>query len=303
MSYSPQLTFVPYGFGHNLNKIRYPYLASIRSALALARRISGYDRSGIVYFAICSCDDGTEESVRETFQVEIKQGELVILYYPWRDDDCRVQTEICNFILDNIHPMPDRHAPVYTMKLDADEVIHEGSFDDFEVDLHRMARAGVVLGDPHYTHLLDSHRDFDFIYRERPIISRLDSNLRFNDSDACDFGHRAPEAKTRLEIFHFGKWSPGRERESLLKEITFTKGYRSLGFPDMRVVDQLQQGYLDYDRVFENAKQHGEVREWRGTYPVFVQDWAKESLERAEQFKLDLAAGKIEPLETERWWE
>jgi len=286
--------FAIYSFGHNLESIRYPYLASIDSALALTKLINGF---GAVYFAVCDCTDTTEIIVRERFKHQIASGELVILYHSWGDYHA-IQVEICNFLLDEI----SKRDLKYAMKLDADEVLHEGSFSQFGDDLVTMSASGCRLGKPHYTHLLDDKRDFDFIYRTRAVIADMNAGLRYNDNDACALGG-APEFQTGLEVFHLGKWSPGRERESLLKEVTFTKLYRDLGFPDPRVVAQIEQGYLDYDKVFENAQQHGQVREWHGTYPVFVKSWVEESLARSEQFKLDLVAGKIRPLETERWWE
>lgn len=287
-------TFSVFSFGHNLNLIRYPYLASIQSALVLTRKLN--KGNGAAYFAICSCSDGTEDDIRDRFKHEIASGELKLIQHDWRDHH-HVQVEICNHLLDEIGTNQS-----YAMKLDADEVLHQDSFDNFETDLMRMNHFGMVLGNPHYTHLLDPKRDFDFIYRDRAVIVQTKSGLRFEDNDACAIGGHQ-EFKTRLEVFHFGKWSPGREREALFKEITFTKGYADLGFPDPRVVAQLNQGYLNYDAVFENAKQHGEVREWHGTYPVFAEGWVKESLERSEQFKRDLTDGKIGPLETEHWWE
>lgn len=220
----------------------------------------------------------------------------MISYHPWGDHH-DIQVKICNFLLDRISEAQFD----YSMKLDADEVLHEGSFLVFKEDLRKMADLGWGLGRPHYTHLLDDKRDFDFIYRTRAVIADMDFGLRYNDNDACALGGM-PECQTRLEVFHFGKWSPGRERASLLKEVTFTKLYKDLGFPDPRVIAQLEQGYLDYDKVFENAQQHGQIRQWSGTYPSFVTRWVDEALVRSVQFKQDLAAGKLVPLETEKWW-
>lgn len=281
-----------YSFGHNLEKIRYPYLASIASCLALTRQVNG---TGLVYFAICDCDDDTEISVQGRFGEAILRGELKLVYFPWKVHHSG-QVEVANFLLDQIGEQA-----LFALKLDADEVLHEESFDRFEIELGRLAGYGVDLARPHYTHLLDEHRDFDFIYRSKAVISRTSAGLRYADNDACALGG-AREMQTGLEVFHFGKWSPGREREALYKEITFTEGYADLGFPDPTVVAQVQQGYLDYDRVFEHASQHGEVRQWTGSYPKFVMRWVMESLARREQFQLDLAAGNIPPLDVPHWW-
>lgn len=282
-----------YCFGHNLEAIRYPYLASIESALALTRLING---TGAVWFAVCDCTDQTEQIVRDHFKHQISDGELMIVYHPWRDHH-HIQVEVCNFLLDIIS---GRNFD-YGLKLDTDEVLHEDSFAFFKDDLRAMAKYGYGLGKPHYTHLLDNQREFDFIYRTKAVISDLSVALRYTDNDACALGG-SREASTLLEVIHYGKYQIGREREALLKEITFTRGYQDLGFPDPRVVAQLQQGYIDYDKVFENAKEHGQIRPWRGTHPAFAKPWVEQALVRSEQFKADLAAGQIKPLETEKWW-
>lgn len=282
-----------YLFGHDLEKIRYPYLASISSALALTQQING---QAAVYFAICDCSDDTESIIRKRFENAIKFGELKIVYHPWRDDHY-VQVEICNYLLDQIG---EKYA--FALKLDSDEVLHDESFDRFAEDLTNLAGYNVDLARPHYTHLLDNSRDFDFIYRAKAVISRTSAGLRYNDNDACALGG-SREMQTRLEVVHYGKFMPGREREALYKELSFTKGYKDLGFPDMRVVAQREQGYLDYDAVFENAHEHGQVRSWLGTHPLFAQAWVDEQLIREKQFKQDLASGRVVPIETEKWWE
>jgi hypothetical protein len=289
-------TLAIYSFGHNLEDIQYPYIESIRSALYFTRHL-GVFMGGTVYFAICDCSDKTEDRIRNSFPEEIQDGELKLFYHPWGDSHL-TQVEICNYLLDQIG-----NQEVFAMKLDADEVLHEDSLERFRLDLSRMSTMGNILGRPHYTHMLDPRREFDFIYRSRAVISRTSMGLRFTDNDACAIGG-APEYQTQLEIFHFGKWGPGREREALQKEISFTKLYgKPFGFPDERVTSQADKGYLDYDMVFEHAAQHGEMRSFYGTFPMFAKPWIARMEQREIEFQRELASGTFKKAEVERWWE
>lgn len=288
-------TLSAYIFGHDLVNILYPFIPSIESALALTRFVNGPAIGGRVWFAVCSCTDQTETVVREKFKPEIDSGELKIVYHEWGDTHY-TQVEICNFLLDQIG-----ESTSYALKLDADEVIHDGSFGIFREDLEQLAGTRWSLARPHYTHLLDESRETDFIYRSKSVISRTSVGLRYSDNDACALGG-APEAQTRLEIEHLGKYQVGRRREALLKEITFTRLYADLGFPDPRVVAQLEQGYIDYDKIFENAQHLGQIRPWLGTHPIFVQEWIDEAQRRDSEFLEQIKQGKVEALQTEKWW-
>lgn len=288
-------TLSTYLFGHNLVDILYPFIPSIHSALALTRFVNGPAIGSRVWFAVCDCTDETEVVVRAEFSEEIKSGELKIVYHEWGQTHY-TQVEICNFLLDKVGESTD-----YALKLDADEVLHEDSFAMFREDLESLSATKWSLARPHYTHLLDESRETDFIYRSKSVISKTSAGLRYSDNDACALGG-AQEAQTRLEIEHLGKYQIGRRREALLKEISFTKLYKDLGFPDPRVVAQLEQGYIDYDKIFENAQHLGQIRPWLGTHPIFVQEWIDEAGRRDIEFLEEIKNGTVGKLETEKWW-
>lgn len=288
-------TLSAYLFGHNLVDILYPFMPSIESALELTRFVNGPAVGAKVWFAVCDCSDDTEVAIRDKFGGEIKSGELKVVYHEWGNTHY-TQVEICNFLLDHIGESTN-----YALKLDADEVVHEDSFRMFQEDLEQLAATRWSLARPHYTHLLDESRETDFIYRSKSVISKTSSGIRYSDNDACALGG-APEAQTRLEIEHLGKYQIGRRREALLKEITFTRLYADIGFPDPKVVAQLDQGYIDYDKIFENAQHLGHIRPWLGTHPVFVQDWIDEAGRRDAEFLEKIKSGDVGKLETEKWW-
>lgn len=282
-------TLSVYLFGHSLEKIAYPYLASIASALALSRTVSLDDKPS-VYYCECDSDDDSLERIERCFPKEIADGGLRVLKHSWGTHHT-IQAHICNYLLDAIGDSTD-----WALKLDADEVLCEWSFMRFISQLQQMGYRPKVLLKPHYTHFLDEHREWDFIYRSKAVISKTKNNLRFSTEvrgDACALGD-APEVQTDLEIQHFGKWNPGREREALEKEVSFQKLYShpedAIGFPDPKVQVQIAQGYLNYDKVFDESFARGEVREYHGPHPIFVHDWIKEMNKRSQAFQEELRA-------------
>lgn len=273
-----QPSLAVYLFGHSLNKIVYPFIPSIRSALDLTASING---EPLVYFCECDSDDGTEDTVRRHFPTEIVLGHLRILHHSWGTHHT-IQAYICNHILDEIGTSAD-----YALKLDADEVLHEDSFGDFLEDLKYMWTFGVLLGRPRYTHFSpDFDTTWPFIYDSKSVISKTDSELRFDTNvrgDGCAIGG-AREYQTRLEVQHFGKVSQGREKESLLKERTFQQMYLELGFPDPKVEAQTEQGYLDYLRVFDLDYKAGKFKKFTGTHPVYAKGWIEQMKLRSAEF-------------------
>jgi len=277
-----------YIFGHNLEKILYPYVASIDSALALTRSINGPGTTGQVWLAICDCEDDTEKIVREKFSTEIGNGELHIVYHPWGDHHT-IQAKVGNFLLDQIG-----ESAAYALKLDADEVIYEESFENFREDFYHVARGNHVLARPHYTHFCpDFWTTFPFIYASKSVISRTSMGLRFSlgvGGDACALGG-APEVQTRLEIQHFGKVQTGRRREALAKEWTFQQLYTELGFPDPLVAKQWEgQGFIDYDEIFHVARERGDFQMYLGDHPVFVKDWIAMMEQRDKEWVSQIGA-------------
>lgn len=282
---APSLTV--YLFGHNLEKIKYPYLASIASALALT---SVTNETPSVIYAECDSDDDSLERILRCFPRELESGALQIRKHEWGTHHT-IQAHICNYLLDEIGTKTD-----FALKLDADEVLAEWSFTRFMGDLENLIYRPRILAKPHYTHFLSRDREWPFIYDSKAVISKTANGLRFDTNvrgDACALGG-APEVQTRLEIHHYGKFNPGREVEALEKEVSFQKLYShpedAIGFPDPKVIAQIEQGYLDYGRVFDESLAKGEIRDYHGPHPIFVHDWLKEMSERSKKFQEELRA-------------
>lgn len=281
-------TFATLSFGYNVDSIRYPWRESLTSALALADG---------VFFA--ACDEQTLASAKALAQHEPR---LHVIQHPWAEyfppeetHAYRIQAIIANRLLDEIGTKYD-----YALKLDADEVIFETSIEPFRRQLEGMNENFVILGKPHYTHFIDEHTEWDFIYRSRAVITRTEIGLRFNEipdrgnADACAMGG-APEFQTCLEIGHYGKWAQGREEEALLKEVKFQELYEKagFGFPDPLVVEaQEKYGYIDYHRVFHVSKEQGGFRKYNGPHPKFVRQWIEDSKLRSKEFWSTLKASQ-----------
>jgi len=277
-------TLAVYLFGHNLEKIRYPYLESIESALDLTRFVNG---QGAVYYGECDSIDDSLLRITTRFNREIANGELNLRRHPWGDHHT-IQAYICNFLLNEIGTRYE-----FALKLDADEVIHEASFEAFRHDLGSMALRRVPLGRPTYTHFCpDFGTTFPFIYDSKAVLSRTHAGLRYDTGkggDACALGGGA-EWQTRLQIMHYGKVHTGRMPEALEKERSFQELYTELGFPDPKVKAQWEQGYLDYMRVFDVAASRGEFQPFSGTHPRYMTDYIQAALERQRAFDEQVAA-------------
>lgn len=279
-------TLAVYLFGFQLNKILYPYKASIASALDLV------GKNGAVYF--CGCDEDTYVSVVKEFAGDIAMGRLVMLTHKW-GDHFSIQAHIANHILDNI-----RTDYTFALKLDADEVLCEWSFDKFREQLEFMQDNGWVLGRPRYTHFTpDFDHEFPFCYQSKAVLTKTDSFLRFNtnpktgNADGCAIGG-AKEFQTDLMIHHVGKVQTGREQEALMKEITFQELYShdDLGFPDPRVVALVEQGYIDYRKVFEVTDAEGKIVPFTGKHPKYMTKWIEESNLRSATFWSNINASR-----------
>jgi hypothetical protein len=251
-------TLAAYAFGFELNKIRYPWKESLQSALTLADH---------VYFCECYGNDGTYEDV---MCMADKEPKLTVVRHTW-EGDYHIQAIIGNMLLDEIGTKQD-----FALKLDMDEVIHEKSVPSFKVQLGMLDRMGVNLIRPHYTHFSpDFKHTFPFIYDSKAVISRTSRGLRYDlghGGDACALGGDK-EVQSTLELYHYGKVATGREQEALYKEVEFTKKYVDMGFPDPKVQAQVQQGWLDYNRVFDVSKAKGEFKFFAGNHPKVVQPW------------------------------
>lgn len=267
-----QPTLAVYLFTFNTEKIRYPWRESVRSALEL---VGDY---GCVYVADCHSEDGTWQGLQDMARVHHR---LRLIRHNWGTSH-EIQVEIANTLLDVIGQQAD-----FALKLDADEVLHEASFDQFRQDLALMRTTYKVLGKPKYIHFCpDDTTTFPFIYDSKAVLSLTRAGQRFHDNDACALGGGGiPEYQTRLRVHHYGKMALGRAREALVKETEFTRLYYDLGFPDPKVQAQEGQGYLDYMKVFDEAAGRGEFHSFTGTHPKFMTDYLAEAHVREDAFR------------------
>jgi len=269
-------TLAVYLFGHNLEKIRYPWRESILSALDLV------GPRGAVYFCLTpETDDGTYEALAQHFVQPLATGQLQLLSHEWGTHHT-IQAHICNMILDEIGLQYD-----FALKLDADEVLYGNQWATLQEDMRWMRERGYKLGKPHYTHLVqDDQHEFDFIYRTKAVLMDTRAGYRYRTDqggDACALAGGL-EYPLRLEILHLGKMAMGREEQALAKEREFTKLYEDMGFPDPKVKAQWEQGYLDYFKVFDRAKEAGEIRPFHGPYPVFLGYYLEAARRRSHKF-------------------
>lgn len=256
MGWNHQKLLTIYTISYNLNKIRYPWKASLASACHFADE---------VLVAECGSTDGT---AGELAQFAIANPKVRVLQGHW-GTECEVQQEMAQLCVKEMNGD-------WGYYLNADEVLHETS--DFR--LHAMKESGHRFGRGHFTHFLgDFHTTFPFIY-ETVCRCHYGKNVTWSN-DACGLDHTGYQVfDMPVKIYHYGKVHVGRELEAAQKEVEFQALYTKYGFPDRELMDIIKEhGSLNYTTFLRDRwKKNNEVDEskpFTGTHPIFVQDWIK----------------------------
>lgn len=250
-------TLTIFTLAYNLNKIKYPWKASLASALHFAEEVIVME---------CFSTDGTYE---ELLQLAEQNPKLRIIRHPWGTT---------SWIQKTLAEIACKEAKCdWIFYLNADEVIHESSL----FPLNSFKKAGFKFGRTCYTHFLGNfHTTWPFIYDK--VTRTMNGNIAewSNDAAQIDTDH-SQAMEMNVCIHHYGKVSVGREVEAGIKEQEFQQLYTEFGFPDkplMKIIEE--RGRLDYADMMRNRwKESGEPdtsKEFTGTHPIFVQDWIKQ---------------------------
>jgi len=188
--------------------------------------------------------------------------------------------QVGNYILSNISQGD------WCFQLQADEVMHEDSWQLLQELPRRCQDQGAVGASFHYTHFMANYRtEFDFMYRHKHVFIQQGHGWSW-DGDACNLWHgqgRVLEAP--IEVFHYGKVHEAKV--ALLKERDFQALYTDIGFPDPRLKQMSDAiGGVDYHYLFEHAIKEGQVREFTGTHPkIMTRRILKAQADGWEQFE------------------
>ena len=253
----------------NMFRYDYPLYESVFSVLpAVDRHI------------ICECysDDGTYAEVMRWARDNPK---IHLLRHKWGKHYTVLQ-QVGNYILSNIG------AGDWCFQLQADEVMHEDSWQMLQELPRRCQDQGVVGARFHYWHFMANYRtEFDFMYREKRVFVQQGHGWAW-DGDACQLhGGQGRFLDVPVEVFHYGKVHEAKV--ALLKEKDFQAMYADagLGFPDPKLAQMRDAiGGVDYHYLFEHAIREGEVREFAGTHPkIMAARIAKAEEDGWEQFE------------------
>lgn len=230
----------------------------------------------------CFSTDDTWDLVKTMAREEPK---ITLLRHPWGEHFTILQ-RVADFAISHV-PAGD-----WFFQLQADEVIHEGSYP-LLMALPRVCQdVGAVVARPHYWHFMGNYdTEFDFMYRRKTVFAQQGHGWRW-DGDACQlFDGRGGAIDVDVEIFHYGKVHEAAT--ALRKEQTFQAMYREagLGFPDPSLkLFERELGGVDYFYLFRNAIKEGQVREFTGSHPSIMADRiAKAKSEGWEQFEAKLS--------------
>jgi glycosyltransferase involved in cell wall biosynthesis len=254
----PTLTI--FTIAYNLEKIRYPWRASLASACHFADE---------VLVAECFSTDGTREAL---LHLQNSEPKIRRIDHPWGSD--------CSILKVLAEMLSGQAKSEWVFYLNADEVLHENS----HFPLAEMARKGQRYGSAHYTHFLgDFYTTWPFMYERVPRL--MHGNIAGWHEDACGITYKENPVDVPVEVQHYGKVSVGREVQCGLKEQEFQQLYLAHGFPDMGLMDVIgRNGRLSYaDFMRQRWKDAGlpdESIPFRGTHSCFVKPWIEEMKHR-----------------------
>jgi glycosyltransferase involved in cell wall biosynthesis len=241
-----------YTFIHNAITYDYPILESVESILP-----------AVDQHILCECDsdDGTIELCQKLAD---KYSKIKLIHMPW-GTHYTIQSNLANYCM-------KKADFEWTLKLDADEVLHDDSIEDVKsITLLKDFNLATM----HYTHFMANYEtEFDFCYRRVPRIARQGKGWTW-DGDACQLiNGEGPVFDSNIEIFHYGKVHEGKV--GFKKEWDFQHMYTDLGFPDKRMLEmkeKLGEEYCDYLYLFEETIKAGnKVRHFTGTHPTVMKE-------------------------------
>jgi hypothetical protein len=252
-----------YTFVHNITKYDYPFEESLNSALPIADEIVILE---------CSSEDDTIERIRKWISEAVRKSVInitLITGEPWATHHTHLSM-LGNKAMDYL--TTDWH-----WQLQADEVIHEDSYDEIR-SLIQYIPSNLSAITTRYTHMLANYStEFDFCYQSAIRIARRGSPWRLV-GDACQLGDgKGNEVyNASIKVFHYGKVHNGGT--GYQKEVDFQDLFKDLGFPDPRMkemLDKLGKPYCDYIYLFQQDIADGKVRKFTGEHPKVMAERIK----------------------------
>ena len=243
----------------------YPFLESLRSAYPIADQI---------VIAECYSDkDDTYDQLQKFITEEDPQKKITVLRHDWVTHFSQLSA-VGNWCIPHLQTQ-------WHWQLQADEVIHEGSYPAIRELLQgapaqmRRDAMGTDAYSVNYTHFLANYEtEFDFCYLKAIRIAKKGSGWWLH-GDACqlDRPNKSGVENTPIQVFHYGKVHEGKA--GWQKEWDFQQLFKDIGFPDpkmMEMKEKLGEEYCDYVYLFESSIKEGKVRRFHGSHPAVMRD-------------------------------
>ena len=259
-------------FGHNLEKVKYPWRKTIMSVLPVVDEF--------ILVLAGPHDDDTEQAVWD-FQYSLKEDGTGLILNNIGEKLRVVKDKWPNSHtgLSNLANLAVEYASTkWVFQSQLDELFDEADYDELlrlpQLPSNYMAAS---FGFRHFCG--DFQHTFPFIYQRVVRAFRTDSDFLFV-GDASEAAGHGDVYSSSVTVNHVGKVHVGREEAAAFKEYMFQDQLyahgKAFGDVDPLVLEAFVAGKLDFFKVFGETVKRGDVKEYNGPYCKYVREWAHE---------------------------
>jgi len=237
----------------NGNSLDFCWREAIRSLLPVCDVVSVSDGES---------DDGTQEEIREWMKAEPK---IVLNVYPWPNPKGDPDWFVKWLNYNREHTRAD-----WQFQLDADEVLHEKSYEQIREFIQTPGQTGVVTR--HNFWLDHRHTIAEGICLGKRVIRLAPQKLWLASDGYHPKGEEAASLgrMTGIEIFHYGFI---RKPEAFFKKERLLQNYFFDSYDPRLEAQEKNPNWMAEPSVGDYC---GHLDDYSGSHPAVAQDWLRE---------------------------
>lgn len=238
----------------NGNELDFCWRESVRSLLPVCDVVSVCDGEST---------DGTQEEIREWMKTEPK---IVLCVWPWPEPKGDADWFVKWINYNREHVKAD-----WQIQLDADEVLHEKSYDELRKFIETPNRSAVCT---RYNYWMDDrHTIMDGICLGKRVVRVAPQPMWLASDGYHPLGEKAASISvpTGIEIHHYGFI---RKREQFFKKERLLQNYFFNSYdPRLEAVEAKPGNWMEDPSVGDYC---GNLDAFTGTHPALMKTWLNE---------------------------